>query len=74
MWYSVGMPRHLEISSLVGKPIVLYKDNKRIEVGTITAASVEFGEIEGIYIKGTVTDETLKSLLRDAAPRYSIGG
>lgn len=66
------MAVHVELPGLIGKPIVVYKDGKRFEVGTITAASYDH---EGIHIKGSVTDEELGARLKaDVRKNFSIGG
>lgn len=51
---------HVELEALIGKPIVILKDGKKREVGTITHATYHHG---GISFKGEITDDDLSSRL-----------
>lgn len=48
------------VESLVGKPLVIYKDRRRREVGRITSAESVPG---GLKINATLTDEDVAEML-----------
>lgn len=66
------MTAHFPIEPLIGKPIVVYKDGKRREIGTITSATAD---AVGIQIGAKITDEDLKQrLLIRSLEGVHIGG
>lgn len=70
MWYDSFMPnpKTTELDSLIGKPIVVYKDRKRRVIGTIRSAHVDG---DGLQISASITDNDLRRRLD--LPIKSIG-
>jgi hypothetical protein len=54
---------------LVGKPIVIFKDGKKRQVGVIRSASYGNGDIS---ISGEVTDEDVAGFLNAETQRLSV--
>jgi hypothetical protein len=62
MWYASSM-QALSLDSLVGKPLTVYKDGKRREVGTIISAVYHDDHLR---VVGSITDEQLHDALKAA--------
>lgn len=67
-----AMKLNFPLESLIGKPFVAYKNGKRREIGTITAARIHDDRIE---IQAGIHDEELLGTINaKAVEGLSLGG
>lgn len=67
MWYDSGMETEKEIilkqpdlSALIGKPLVAFKDGNKVQIGEIVGAYVEHSNV---HVRSSVTDPQIKRML-----------
>lgn len=49
-----------DLSALIGKPLTFKKDGKQREIGTITAAHIEHGQV---VVRSSVSDPGIRRML-----------